>query len=164
MANEGGRGGTYQLTEMGLELRAVCEAMGQWGAKWLEIEPRHLDPAYVLWATAKLVDLDKIPDGTTVVRFALSGKPGKSYWLMLRRPQPELCSKGVGYVEDLVCRADTRTLVDLHLRRITYVDALRSGRLALDGPPTLTRLFPTWFRSSPYADYLPTPSELVIDN
>lgn len=158
-ANESGRGGTYQLTEMGQELRAVCDAMGQWGAKWLEIEPRHLDPAYVLWATAKLVDVDKIPDGTTVVRFSLSDRPGESYWLMLRRPRPEFCTKGAGYVEDLVCRTDAKTLVDLHLRRITYADALRSGRLALDGPPTLTRHFGTWFRSSPFADNLPTPPE-----
>src|SRR6266487_279678 len=31
-----GRGATYELTEMGRELRTVTEAMGQWGARWLE--------------------------------------------------------------------------------------------------------------------------------
>jgi DNA-binding HxlR family transcriptional regulator len=153
--NESGRGRTYRLTEMGQELRAVCDAMGQWGAKWLEIEPRHLDPAYVLWATARLVDVVKLPEATTVVRVALSDRPGEGYWLMLRRPRPEFCTKGVGYVEDLVCRTDTTTLVDLHLRRTTYADARRSGRLALDGPPALTRAFSSWFRASPFADYLP---------
>jgi DNA-binding HxlR family transcriptional regulator len=30
-----GRGVTYELTEMGLALRAVLDAMGQWGARWL---------------------------------------------------------------------------------------------------------------------------------
>ena len=152
--NESGRGRTYRLTEMGQELRAVCDAMGQWGAKWLEIEPRHLDPAYVLWATARLVDVVKIPEATTVLRFALSDRPGEGYWLLLRRPRPEFCTHGVGYVEDLVCRTDTTTLVDLHLRRTTYADALRAGRLMLDGPPALTRAFGTWFRASPFADYL----------
>ena len=34
-----GRGVTYELTEMGLALRAVVDAMGNWGAEWLEIEP-----------------------------------------------------------------------------------------------------------------------------
>src|SRR5215510_16051747 len=48
-----GRGSAYQLTEKGRELKAVCDAMGQWGARWLEIEPHHMDPAYVLWATTK---------------------------------------------------------------------------------------------------------------
>jgi hypothetical protein len=47
------RGATYELTEMGLALRPVLDAMGQWGAQWLEIEPRHMNPAYVLWATLK---------------------------------------------------------------------------------------------------------------
>lgn len=153
--NKTGRGGTYRLTEMGQELRPVCDAMGQWGAKWLEIEPRHLDPAYVLWATTKLVDVDKIPAATTVVRVALADRPGESYWLILRRPRPEFCTKSAGYVEDLVCRTDTTTLVDLHLRRTSYADARRSLRLALDGPPDLTRAFSTWFRASPFADYMP---------
>lgn len=156
--NQTGRGGTYRLTDMGQDLRAVCDAMGRWGARWLEIEPRHLDPAYVLWATTKLVDVDKIPPGTTVVRFALSDRPRESYWLLLRRWHPELCTKGGGYVENLVCRTDARTLVDLHLRRSTYAAALRSGHLSLDGPPALTRGFRTWFRTSPFAEYLQSPS------
>src|SRR5215469_3027606 len=47
--NPTGRGSTFRLTAMGEALRPVCEAMGQWGARWLEIEPHHLDPAYILW-------------------------------------------------------------------------------------------------------------------
>src|SRR5262249_15054375 len=50
-----GRGWSYRLTEQGQALKAVCDAMGQWGARWLQIEPHHRDPAYVLWATTKLV-------------------------------------------------------------------------------------------------------------
>jgi DNA-binding HxlR family transcriptional regulator len=56
-----GRGGRYLLTEKGRELKAVTDAMGAWGARWLELEPQHIDPAYVLWATCKLVDLAKVP-------------------------------------------------------------------------------------------------------
>jgi DNA-binding HxlR family transcriptional regulator len=154
--NKTGRGATYRLTAAGQDLRAVCDAMGQWGARWLEIEPRHLDPAYVLWATTKLINLDTIPATTTVVRFALSDRPSQGYWIILRRPRPEFCTKSTGYTEDLICRTDTNTLVDLHLRRTTYPAALRAGSLVLDGPPALTRAFRTWFRTSPFADYLPT--------
>lgn len=161
--NETGRGGTYRLTEMGQDLRTVCDAMGQWGARWLEIEPRHLDPAYVLWATTKLIDVDRIPKATTVVRFALSDHPGQGYWLVLRRPQPEFCSKSAGYLEDVVCRTDSATLVDLHLRRTTYTKAISAGRLALDGPLPLTQGFRTWFRTSPFADYLPQASATGFD-
>jgi DNA-binding HxlR family transcriptional regulator len=150
---------TYQLTEMGQALRPVCDALGQWGAHWLEIEPRHMDPAYILWATLKLADVDQIPEGTTTVRFRLSDHPTSDYWLLLRRPTPELCTRSFGYVEDLVCHTDGRTLVDLHLRRTTYTAALRAGRLRLDGPPSLARKFRTWFKTSPFADYLPGVSE-----
>ncbi len=157
VAKERGRGATYELTEMGRELRAVCDAMGQWGARWLEIEPRHLDPSYILWATLKLVDVDRLPDGTTTVRFCLADHPRLDHWMLLRRPHPELCTRGHGYVEDLVCRTDGRTLVDLHLRRTTYQTALAEERLVLEGPPALARGFRGWFRTSPFADYLPVP-------
>ena len=138
---------------MGRALRAVLDAMGQWGAEWLEIEPRHLDPAYVLWATMKLIDLDRIPEGTTVIRFEL---PAENYWMLLRQPRPELCTRPSGYAEDLVCRTDSATLVDLHLRRLDYRAAIRTGRLELVGSPRLCRQFGSWFRSSPFADFVPS--------
>jgi len=158
-AKQHGRGATYELTEMGQALRPVWDALGQWGAQWLEIEPRHMDPAYILWATLKLVDTDRIPDGTTTVRFQLSDQPTNDYWMLLRRPRPELCTRGSGYLEDLLCQTDSHTLVDLHLRQITYGAALRSGRLTLQGPSALARSFATWFKTSPFADYLPEPGK-----
>lgn len=153
--NPSGRGATYELTEMGQALRAVLDAMGQWGAHWLEIEPRHMDPAYVLWATMKLIDVDKIPAQTTVVRFALRDRPNAGYWLILRRPQPELCTRPSGYAEDIVCRTDSTTLIDLHLKRLGYRAAIRQGRVDLIGPSRLTRQFSSWFRTSPFADFIP---------
>jgi DNA-binding HxlR family transcriptional regulator len=150
-----GRGWSYQLTDMGRELKAVCDAMGRWGARWLEIEPQHMDPAYVLWATTKLVDVPKLPDRTVIVRFEMRDRPGDSYWMFLSKPQPELCTKGTGYVEDIVARTDSACLIDIHLMRTTYREALRSGRLVLSGPPQLTRDFVTWIRPSPYAEVVP---------
>jgi DNA-binding HxlR family transcriptional regulator len=153
--NLSGRGATYELTEMGLALKAILDAMGQWGAHWLEIEPRHMDPAYILWATLKLVDVDRIPAHTTVVRFELRDRPSAGYWLILRRPQPELCTHPSGYAEDMVCRTDSATLIDLHLKRLGYPAAIREGRIDLIGPPRLTRQFRSWFRTSPFADFIP---------
>jgi DNA-binding HxlR family transcriptional regulator len=153
--NLSGHGATYELTEMGLALRPVMDAMGRWGAQWLEIEPRHREPAYVLWATLKLIDIEKIPAQTTVVRFALRDRPMAGYWLILRRPQPELCTRSGGYAEDIVCQTDSATLIDLHLKRLGYRTAIREGRINLIGPPRLIRQFPSWFRTSPFADFVP---------
>jgi len=146
-----GRGWSYRLTEQGLELKAVCDAMGQWGARWLEIEPHHKDPLYVLWATTKLVDATKLPDRTVVVRFQLTDRPGDNYWLLLRKPMPELCTKGAGYVEDVIAHTDAACLIDIHLKRISHQEAIDSGRLRLEGPRLLTEAFMTWIRPSPYA-------------
>lgn len=135
VAKTHGRGAIYDLTEMGRALGPVCDALGQWGARWLEIEPDHLDPAYILWATVKLVDVDALPPGTTTVRVRLADDPVKDYWMVLQRPQPELCTRSLGRTEDLVCQTDCRSLVDLHLRRITYPQAIRAGRLRVEGTP-----------------------------
>lgn len=140
---------------MGRELKAVCDAMGRWGARWLEIEPHHLDPAYVLWATTKLVDVEKLPDRTVVVRFDMRDRPAQRYWMVLRKPEPELCTKSTGYAEDIVAHTDSACLVDIHLKRTTYRAALRAERLTLDGAPQLTRAFLSWIRSTPYADVPP---------
>jgi DNA-binding HxlR family transcriptional regulator len=156
-----GRGSSYRLTEQGQDLRAVCDAMGQWGARWLEIEPRHMDPAYVLWATTKLVDPAKLPDRTVVVRFELRDRPADAYGLLLRKPHPELCTKGTGYVEDIVARTDAACLIDIHLKRTSYREAMRNGRLSLDGPPQLVGAFITSIRPSPYADIAAAPSAHV---
>ena len=149
------RGRTYRLTEKGRDLKAVCDALGRWGARWLEIEPHHLSPAYVLWATTKLVDVERLPDRTVVVRFDLRDQAGDRYWLVLHRPHPELCTRGLGYVEDVVATTDSACLVDIHLTRTSYAEAIRSGRLVLDGPTSLTRAFTTWIRHSPFASAVP---------
>ena len=66
-----------------------------------------------------------------------------------------MCTNGTGYVEDIVARTDVACLIEIHLKRISYQEALRSGRLSLDGLPQLTGAFMTWIRSSPYADVAP---------
>ncbi len=157
--NPTGRGRCYQLTEKGRDLKGVCDAMGQWGARWLEIEPHHVDAAYVLWATTKLVDVSRLPDRTVVVRFDMRDKSAEHYWLILRRPHPELCTKGLGHVEDVVAHTDSGCLVDIHLTRTSYAEAIRRGRLLLAGPPQLTRAFPTWIRHSPFAGATPGTAE-----
>jgi hypothetical protein len=92
----------HESPDQAVQLKAVCDAMGEWGARWLDIEPHHMDPAYVLWATTKLVDVDKLPDRIVVVRFDMRDRPQDRYWMVLRKPQPELCTTGTGYAEDIL--------------------------------------------------------------
>jgi DNA-binding HxlR family transcriptional regulator len=150
-----GRGFRYELTESGRELKRVCDAMGDWGARWLEVEPQHLDPTYALWATCRLVDLAKVPRRGVTVRVELRGKPDRRFWMLLRHPRAELCTAYPGREEDLVLTTDARTLVEWNNRRVTFGAAIRDGRCRIEGPATLARAFPTWLRPSPFAHVAP---------
>jgi DNA-binding HxlR family transcriptional regulator len=144
----------YDLTEKGRELKAVTDAMGVWGARWLEVEPQHVNPAYVLWATCKLVDVGLLPDAGLVVRVELADRPER-LWLLLRQPYAEVCTAYLGWVEDLVIRTDSETLAHWHLRHLTYDDATRAGTLQIDGSRTAVRTFLRCLRPSPFAGTQP---------
>jgi hypothetical protein len=145
------RGSTYSLTRKGAELKAITDAMGSWGARWLELDARDVGPAYVLWATCRLVDPDRLPDGGLVVRVELADAPTTPVWLLLQRPQPEVCSSYPGRPEDLVVRTDSETLARWHLRHISFGQATRSGRLRIDGPKRDRTAFAGCLRPSPFA-------------
>jgi DNA-binding HxlR family transcriptional regulator len=146
-----GRGHRYTLTDKGRELKAVTDAMGFWGARWLELESRHVDAAYVLWATCRLVDLEKVPNKGLVARVDLDDRPKEHFWMLLKRPYAEICSTQPGRSEDLIVRTDSETLARWHLRHITYDEAVRSGRLVIQGPRESQDAFVGCIRSSPYA-------------
>jgi DNA-binding HxlR family transcriptional regulator len=141
----------YALTDKGRALKAITDAMGSWGARWLELEPHDIDASYVLWATCRLVDVDRLPDRGLIVRVELGDRPGDQIWLMLRRPSPEVCSSSSGETEDLLLQTDSETLARWHLRHISYDDAVRSGRIRVEGPRALARLLVDSIRPSPFA-------------
>jgi DNA-binding HxlR family transcriptional regulator len=155
-----GRGHRYTLTEKGLELKAVTDAMGFWGARWLELETHHVDAAYVLWATCRLVDLAKVPSKGLVARVDLDDRPKEHFWMLLKRPYAEICSTQPGRSEDLIIRTDSETLARWHLRHITYEEAVRSGRIRIEGPRAYQDAFLDCLRPSPFASArrLPQPS------
>jgi DNA-binding HxlR family transcriptional regulator len=150
----GGRRHVYDLTEKGRELKTVTDAMGVWGARWLEVEPQHVNPAYVLWATCKLVDVELLPEAGLVARVEIADGPER-LWVLLRRPYAEVCTADLGWVEDLVIRTDAETLAHWHLRHLTYEDATRAGRLRIDGSRAAVRTFLRCLRPSPFAGTQP---------
>ncbi len=144
----------YALTERGQELRAVVQVLGEWGARWLELEPHHSDPAYVLFATSRLVDVERAPAHGLVVRFELGDR---HYWLLVRRPRAEVCTSYPGRPEDLVVRTRSEVLARCHLRHTTFAQAERAGQLEIDGPRDTVRAFLDCVRPSPFAHVQDTP-------
>jgi DNA-binding HxlR family transcriptional regulator len=64
-----GRGHHYELTSAGRDLFTVCQSLGEWGARWLEIAPEHLDPFVALWSMCNALRRDRLPDRRVVIRF-----------------------------------------------------------------------------------------------
>jgi DNA-binding HxlR family transcriptional regulator len=150
-----GRGGEYALTGAGQELAKVCEALGAWGARWLEIGPEHLDPGVALWSLCNRLDGPKLPRRRVVVRFDFRDLPGDRFWLLLEERRGEVCRTYPGFAEDLVVTADSEWLVRWHMGRVSWSQALRSRHIRVDGPAALARAFPTWNRLSPFAGVRP---------
>ena len=147
----------YALTERGRELCAVVQAVGEWGARWLELEPHHTDPAYILFATSRLVDIDRAPSHGLVVRFDLADSPRRRYWLLVRPPRAEVCTSYPGRPEDLVVHTRGEVLARCHLRHTTFAQAEHSGLLEIDGPRPAVRAFLGCLRPSPFAHVTPAP-------
>jgi DNA-binding HxlR family transcriptional regulator len=146
-----GRARTWLLTEKGRELKAVIDAMGAWGMRWTEVESHHVDGDYVLWATSRLIDPDRIPRDGFVVRIDLSDRPAAPSWLLIRRPIAEVCMTYPGRPEDLVLRTDSETLARVNLRHLSFDEAEKVGRVTVEGPPARRAAFVRSLRPSPYA-------------
>ena len=151
-----GRGHSYELTSAGHDLFAVCQLLGEWGARWLEILPENLDPFVALWSMCNALRQDRLPDRRVVIRFDFTGRPRRErYWLLIERGDTEICKTSPGLDEDLFVTAEAEAFVKWHAGQITWAQAIREGRIQLNGPSSLARAFPTWNARSMFAHITP---------
>ena len=151
-----GRGHHYELTSAGHDLVTVCQSLGEWGARWLEIAPEHLDPFVALWSMCNALRRDRLPDRRVVIRFEFTGRPRRErYWLLIELGDTEICKTSPGLDEDLCITADAEAFVKWHAGQLSWAQAIRDRRIQLDGASSLVRAFPTWNARSMFADVTP---------
>jgi DNA-binding HxlR family transcriptional regulator len=163
----GGRGHRYVLTSAGHDLFLVCQSLGEWGARWLEIAPENLDPFVALWSMCHALRRDRLPDRRVVIRFdflASRGAPHEGgaghprrerYWLLIELGDTEICKTHPGFDEDLYITADAEAFVKWHAGQLSWAQATREDRIQVDGSPPLVRAFPTWNARSMFAHIRP---------
>lgn len=141
-----GPGGTlvYELTDAGKGLGAVCEALGSWGQRWIELGPEHFDAARVLLHLSTLIEPDSLPERCTVLRFDVTDERRESYWLLLDPPRSEVCRRPPGDRDDLVVTAGSEALVRWHVGELSLGQAMHAGAIAVEGPRWLQRLLASW--------------------
>jgi DNA-binding HxlR family transcriptional regulator len=151
-----GRGHHYKLTSSGHELFAVCQTLGEWGARWLDIAPENLDPYVALWSMCHALRRDRLPERRVVIRFDFTGRPRpERYWLLIERGDTEICKKCPGRDEDLFITAEAEAFVKWHAGHLSWAAVTREGRIRLHGPTSLVRAFPTWNARSMFAHVTP---------
>ena len=151
-----GRGNHYQLTSAGHDLFAVCQSLGEWGARWLEIAPENLDPFVALLSMCHALRRDRLPDRRVVIRFDFTGRGRRErYWLLIERGDTEICKTSPGLDEDLCVTAEAEAFVKWHAGQLTWAQATRENRIQLDGSLSLARAFPSWNARSMFAHIKP---------
>jgi DNA-binding HxlR family transcriptional regulator len=151
-----GRGYRYTLTAAGDDLFDVCVVLGEWGARWLEIAPENLDPFVALWSMCNALRVDRLPDRRVVVRLDFTGlRARERYWLLLEHGDAEICKTYPGLDEDLFVTAQAEAFVKWHAGQVSWAEAVRDGRIQLEGPSWLVKAFPTWNGRSMFAHVRP---------
>ena len=144
--NPRGRGWLYEPTEACEDLRAVCDALGVWGATWVEIAPEHLDPYAALWGMCRGIRYLPLPEERVTIRFELRDRPRnqRRYWLLVHRPEPEVCVKPPGFEEDLVVTTEAAWLARWVLGQASLGHGMKARQVEVDGPRHLVRTLGRW--------------------
>ncbi len=158
VAKPRGRGREYHLTEAGEELRPIIECLGEWGQRWAraQVGRGDMDPGLLMWDIHRGVNLEALPPRRVVVRFDFRGVPStmrcpRTWWLVLERPEVDLCLKEPGFLDDIVVSADLQALIRVWMGDVRLTETVRAGLIRLDGPRSLVRAFPSWFTLSAFA-------------
>jgi len=150
---DGGRV-SYTLTPAGRELRPIVEAVGRWGIRWIpDLGDEDLDPHLLMWDIHRNVDLGEVPPGRTILRFTFRdvAGAGRDWWLVIKADGVDLCDFDPGGEVAATVDSDLRTLTQVWRGDDRWPQALRSGRLRLEGPTQVRRAVPRWLKLSSFA-------------
>lgn len=140
-----GQGPVYALTEAGLALNDIVDALAVWGQHWArDMNLDDLDPAFLAWSMSLRIDTDALPDERTVLQFEFTGTPSelRHFWLVIERDKVDMCLKHPGYDTDLLVESDIKLFVECWRGFRDLREQLGTGRIRLTGPKHLKKAFP----------------------
>lgn len=146
----------YRLTQAGLDLQPVVEAIGMWGQKWVESEPslENLDPELLMWDMRRNLDTRPVPASRTVIAFVYTElTPAQRNWWLIVEPDRtvDLCHIDPGFDVDLYATIDLRTMTEVWMGLRTVREAIDSGSLVLVGNREVADSMQSWLGLSPFA-------------
>jgi DNA-binding HxlR family transcriptional regulator len=144
----------YHMTPSGKDLRAVVEATGFWGQKWVEARRslKNLDPSLLMWDMRRNLNPSPLPKRRTVIQFLYRELPVQTrLWWLVVEPQGEvdLCWTDPGFDVDLYVSTDVRTMTSIWMGLTTV--AKESEKVTLTGNRDIARTMQAWLGLSPFA-------------
>jgi hypothetical protein len=152
-APDSGRAGfEYHLSPAGLSFRPVVEALGRWGYQWAaeQLRPDNLDAGLLMWFLRRRVQVDRLPAERVTVQFEFRDAGRRRFWLVLHRPEVDLCLADPGFDTDLCVTTDVRAFTQVYLGHASIAHAIGDGSVTLAGRSDLRRGFSGWIGLSPY--------------
>ncbi|HEX4253317.1 MAG TPA: helix-turn-helix domain-containing protein [Pseudonocardia sp.] len=154
-ALEPGERGTagYRLTEAGVALRTVLEALGSWGVRWRFPRPSEgqLNPHLLLWRMRSGLVLDRLPVGRTTVQLTFEGAKAHHGWLVLDGANSSVCARDPLFDVDLYASAPSEVWHEWWFGHRSIRGSIQRGEVVVTGRRELADQFPGWFQLSPFA-------------
>jgi len=104
-----------------------------------------------MWFLRRRVQTDRLPAGRVTVQFEFRDADKRFFWLMLHRPDVDLCLADPGFDTDLCVTTDVRTFTRVYLGHVSIANALSEGSVTVVGRSDLRRAFSGWIGLSPFA-------------
>jgi DNA-binding HxlR family transcriptional regulator len=141
----------YGLTPAGDAFGEAIEALARWGSFYARdrLETRDLDPGVFMWMLRRRAKLEELPDNRIVLRFEFSGVAASKtklrlMWLILDRPEIDVCMKDPGHPVDMLIRGDIATFVAIFLGHARWKDKVGKS-VMLEGQREHAARIPKWF-------------------
>jgi DNA-binding HxlR family transcriptional regulator len=153
IASGAGHGREYRLTTAGRELAPVIEALGTWGYAWAskDLADEQLDPDFLMWTLRRLVRIDALPDERVVLLFRFRRHRDRLYWLVLQRPDVDLCLFDPGHEVNLEIDAEVGALARVCLGHLGLLQAVRAGDVEVHGAAHHRKALPSWLGVTRFA-------------
>jgi DNA-binding HxlR family transcriptional regulator len=148
-----GRGWEYHLSPAGRSFGPVVEALGRWGYQWAaeQLRPENLDAGLLMWFLRRRVRVDRLPADRVTVQFEFREADKRCFWLVLHRPEVDLCLAEPGFDIDLCVTTDVRAFTRVFLGQVSSAHALGDGSVIVQGRSDLRRAFGGWIGLSQFA-------------
>lgn len=156
------KGGGYELTEAGRELKPVVEALGVWGQRWVrgQLTEADFDPDLLMWDIRRRLDTTAFPDGRACICFIFRDTPegDRQYWLLGSGDGVDLCIADPGHEVDLYVTTDVRTLTLVWNGDMPLAGKIGDGSIDLHGSGEMRAAFSAAMLLGLFAGVPPAPA------